>query len=171
MMATAAAAKAVRLPLREAYAGYSEEEQPLAQYAALAALFNVGYAALVVAGRSRLPARYALEDVLLVGVAAHKLSRLLAKDRVTSFLRAPFTRYVRAEGHGEIEEEARGTGMRRAVGELAVCPYCLGLWVSGGLSLGLVHAPRVTRLAALTLAGLTVSDVLQLAYRAAEDAA
>jgi hypothetical protein len=34
-----------------------------------------------------------------------------------------------------------------------------------------VHAPRVTRLAALTLAGLTVSDVLQLAYRAAEDAA
>lgn len=169
-MATTVVRAVLREPVQEAYAGYSEEEQPLAQYAALAALFNVTYAALVVAGRTRLPARYTLGDVLLVGVASHKLSRLLAKDRVTSFLRAPFTRYVRSEGHGEVEEEARGTGARRAVGELVTCPYCLGLWVSGGLSLGLVHAPRVTRLAGLTLAGLTVSDVLQLAYRAAEDA-
>ena len=169
-MATTVVRGALRVPVREAYRGYSDEGQPLAQYAALAAVFNVAYAALAVAGRSRLPARYTLGDVLLVGVASHKLSRLLAKDRVTGFLRAPFTRYVRSEGHGEVEEEARGDGSQRAVGELLTCPYCLGLWVSGGISLGLVHAPRVTRLASLTLAGLTVSDALQLAYRAAEDA-
>ena len=30
-------------------------------------------------------------DLVLVTVATHKLSRLVAKDRITSTLRAPFT--------------------------------------------------------------------------------
>lgn len=156
--------------LRRAYAGYAEEPQPLAQRAALSALFLAGYAGQLAAGRGRLPERTGLGDVLLLGVATHKLSRLLAKDRVASFARAPFTRYQGAEGHGEVAEEPRGTGLRRALGELAVCPYCLGMWVAGSLSAGLVHAPRATRMVSTTLAALAVSDALQLAYRAAEDA-
>jgi len=46
-------------------------------------------------------------------MATHKISRLITKDKVTAFVRAPFTRFQEAAGHGELEEEARGEGLRR----------------------------------------------------------
>ena len=58
--------------------------------------------------------------------------------------------------------------MRRAVGQLLTCPYCIGQWVAGGFTLGLVAAPRPTRLAAAMLAAVAFADTLQLAYKAAE---
>jgi hypothetical protein len=116
-----------------------------------------------------LPERIDGRDLVLAGVATHKLSRLLAKDRITAFARAPFTEFERPGGPAEVEERPRGRGLRRAIGELLVCPYCLGMWISGGFHLGLVAAPRATRFAASVLTGLTISDFLQVAYKAAED--
>ncbi len=95
-------------------------------------------------------------DLLLTGLATHKLSRLVARDRIMSFARAPFT-------------EHQGHGMRRATGELLSCPHCLGMWISGGFHAGLLFAPRTTRFFASILGGLTISDFLQIAYRAAEE--
>lgn len=43
--------------------------------------------------RGRLPEGYRAGDLVLLGVATFKLSRLISKDRVTAFLRAPFTRF------------------------------------------------------------------------------
>jgi hypothetical protein len=137
-------------------AGYSSEPTPLLGYAVLAAAWNAAFGAGLAA------------DIALLGVGTHKLSRLLAKDRVTSFLRAPFTRYEESGGPGEVEETARGTGLRRATGELLVCPNCLGLWVASGFTLSFLFAPRTTRTLAAMLAVLTASDVLQLAYAKAE---
>jgi hypothetical protein len=37
-----------------------------------------------------------------------KLSRMVAKDKITGVLRAPFVSYVRSAGAGEVEEEPRG---------------------------------------------------------------
>jgi hypothetical protein len=34
------------------------------------------------------------------GIATHKLSQLIAKDKVTSFMRAPFTRFQELSGQG-----------------------------------------------------------------------
>ncbi|MGA8723275.1 MAG: DUF1360 domain-containing protein [Solirubrobacteraceae bacterium] len=158
---------------RDAFAGYAEPEErpPFRTYAALAATFNAAFAgALLAAGRSgRLPDRVSAQDVVLIGTASHKLSRVIAKDKVTSFARAPFTEYQGRGGPAEVEERARGEGVRRAVGELLTCPYCLGLWASGAFHAGLMFAPRVTRFAASTLTALTLSDFLQIAYKAAED--
>src|SRR6188474_2840488 len=58
---------------------------------------------------------------------------------------------------------------RRSGGELLVCPYCLDLWVVAGFSLGLLFAPRLTRFLASVFSALTISDFLQIAYRAAEE--
>jgi hypothetical protein len=158
---------------RDAFAGYAEpdERPPFRTYAVLAATFNAAFAgALLAARRSRrLPDRVSAQDVVLIGTASHKLSRLIAKDKVTSFARAPFTEYQGRGGPAEVEERARGEGVRRAVGELLTCPYCLGLWASGAFHVGLIFAPRVTRVAASTLTALTLSDFLQIAYKAAED--
>jgi uncharacterized protein DUF1360 len=156
------------------FTGYAEPRQrpPFAPYAVGTAIFNAVLAgSLVVARRSgrELPERIETRDVVLVGTASHKLSRLIAKDKITSFLRAPFTEFEEKGGAAEVEERPRGNGVRRAVGELLVCPYCLGLWTAAGFHVGLLFAPRTTHLVASTFTALTISDFLQIAYKAAED--
>jgi hypothetical protein len=157
-----------------AFSGYAEPERrpPLGSYAAFAGLFNAALGAGLVAARRSghaLPERIDGRDLLLTGIATHKLSRLVAKDKITSFVRAPFTEFEDKGGPAEFNESARGEGLRRAAGELISCPYCLAIWVSAGFNLGLVVAPRTTRFAASVLTGLTISDFLQIAYAAAED--
>ncbi len=156
------------------YAGYAEprERPPFGSYVVLAAVFNAAYgASLAAAHRAgrELPERLGASDVVLIGTASHKVSRLLTKDKITAFMRAPFTRYEAPGGPKEVDERARGRGLRRAVGELLICPYCMGLWASAAFHSGLVWAPRTTRLLASTFTALTISDFLQIAYKAAED--
>jgi hypothetical protein len=104
-------------------------------------------------------------------VASHKVSRVIAKDRVASAVRAPFTRFQGDAGPGEVDEAARGHGLRRAIGELLVCPYCLGLWASATLTASLLVFPRFTRWFATVLTMFFGSELLQLAYHRAERAA
>jgi Protein of unknown function (DUF1360) len=148
------------------------DERPLASYAILAGTYGGALAASLVILHARgheLPEHFTAADMLLVGVASHKLSRLITRGKVTSFLRAPTTRFQRSSGHGEVEEEPRGHGLRFAVGELLVCPYCIAQWIATGLTVGLVGAPRVTRLLSTISVAHTVSDFLQVVYRAAEN--
>jgi hypothetical protein len=158
---------------RDAFQSYAEPQDrpPFRTYATLAAVFNAGFGGTLVAAKrsGRLPERVSLQDVILIGTASHKLSRLLAKDKVTAFVRAPFTEYQGRGGPAEVEERARGEGARRALGELLICPYCLGLWASSAFHAGLLFAPRTTRVVASTLTALTLSDFLQIAYKAAEE--
>jgi Protein of unknown function (DUF1360) len=155
-------------------AGYAEPEKrpPFLPYLAFMSLFgSLVSAALVVAKRQgrELPEKVGAGDLMLVGTASHKLSRVLSKDKVTSPLRAPFTELQGKGGPAEVEERSRGTGLRKALGELLICPYCLGLWVVAAFSVGLLFAPRVTRFVASLFSALTISDFFQIAYKAAEE--
>jgi hypothetical protein len=153
-------------------AGYAPGEQrPLGGYAALTALFAAmvaGFSAWARRTGRQLPERVEPGDLALIAVATHKASRLIAKDRVTSAVRAPFTRFEEEGGPGEVEEQARGSGLRRAIGELVICPYCLSMWIAAGFAAGLVLAPRATRWAATVLATVFGSDLLQVLYKRAE---
>src|SRR5215207_3690156 len=150
--------------------GHADQYRPLGGYAALMLAFNAAVAAgLIGAERAgRLPVRYAVSDLALASVATYTLSRVISKDRVTSALRAPFTRFQEDSGHGEVEEAARGTGLRRAVGELLVCPDCLGQWVAAGFLGGLVAAPRPTRTVAAMFTVYAAADALQMLNAAAK---
>jgi hypothetical protein len=114
-----------------------------------------------------LPGRVGLTDAALLGVATHKASRMLTKDSVTAPLRAPFARFDEETGMGEVNESVTGEGTRHAVGELATCPFCLAVWVSTGLTAGLVFTPRLTRLVSTMLTAVAISDTLQIGYDAA----
>ncbi|MGB2570213.1 DUF1360 domain-containing protein [Micromonospora citrea] len=160
--------------LRRAYA--PDEYRPLdgylkamGTYATVAA----SLAGLVKATGRPVPERPATADVVLLGIATHKLSRLLAKDAVTSPLRAPFTRYDHPIGSGEVMEQVRDSGSptRHAIGELLSCPFCLAVWVATGMTAGLVLAPRLTRLVATALTAVAASDFLQMGYAVAQQAA
>jgi Protein of unknown function (DUF1360) len=157
-----------------AVSGYADPQKrpPFAPYLAFIGLFGTLLStALLIArrqGRS-LPEKVNLGELLLVGTASHKVSRLISKDKVTSPLRAPFTELEGKGGPAEFEESSRGTGLQKAVGELLICPYCLGLWVVAGFSVGLLFAPRLTRFIASLFAALTISDFFQIAYKVAEE--
>jgi hypothetical protein len=155
--------------VHDLFAGYAKEERPLVAYAELVGLYNLALAMFLAAAKGAgrpLPQRVALADILLVGVATFKLSRLMAKDLVTSPLRAPFTTFEGLAGEGEVNEKPRGEGMQRALGELFTCPFCLGTWVAAFLAYALVLSPPITRLIAAILASHALADFLQLAYGA-----
>jgi len=101
-------------------------------------------------------------------VANHKLSRIVTKDLVTSPMRAPFTKVKGSGGPGEIDESPRGEGLRKAVGEVVNCPFCMGEWIATAFVAGAVFAPRFTRLVASVFGLLALSDSLQFAYAALE---
>lgn len=150
--------------------GYADadERPPLAAYATFAAVFHAAMAGAVVAAKRSgrdLPERVEAGDLVLIGTASYQLSRLVSKKRVTAFVRAPFTELEGRGGPAELEEKPRGTGLRRALGELLLCPYCLGLWASGGFHAGLLFAPRTTRFSASVLSAMAISDFLQIASR------
>ncbi|TMK58930.1 MAG: DUF1360 domain-containing protein [Actinobacteria bacterium] len=157
-----------------AVAGYADPQKrpPFGPYLAFMSIFGtLVSAALLLARRQgrELPERVSAADLALVGTASHKLSRLVSKDKVTSPLRAPFTELEGKGGPAELEESSRGTGLQKAIGELLICPYCLGLWVVAAFSIGIVFAPRVTRFVASLFSALTISDFFQIAYKAAEE--
>src|SRR5688500_15203231 len=86
-------------------------------------LVSAGAAAVRASGRE-LPERIPVGDALLLTVATFRLARRIAKDPVTSPIRAPFTQFQGPSGHAEIAEEVREHGgVKHAVGELLTCPF------------------------------------------------
>lgn len=151
-----------------------DRDRPLGGFLAVAGTYAVvvtGASLLLRRRRQPLPERIGGADLALLAVATHKLSRLLAKDPVTSPLRAPFTRFEGLSGPAELAEKVRGTGLRKAVGALITCPFCLAVWVATAFAFGFVVAPRATRLAASVLVAVTGADVLHFAYAALEEKA
>lgn len=150
------------------------EDRPLGGYMVLDATYLSLVAALGVTMRRRgvrLPERLPLADLALVGIATHKLSRTMAKDAISSPLRAPFNRYSGPGAPAELNEEVVADGVPHALGELVSCPFCLAQWIATGFVSGLVFAPKATRLVASTFTAVAISDFLQMAYAKAGQAA
>jgi hypothetical protein len=153
-------------------AAYSQgEDRPLGGYVKVMGVYAGlvgGLSAVTWLRRSSLPSQISPWDVVLVGAATHKLSRLIAKDSVASPLRAPFTTYEGVSGPSELAEDVRSEGTAKSVGELITCPFCVAQWLATIFGFGLVLAPRATRLAASIMTARAASDYLQFAYAAAQ---
>jgi hypothetical protein len=148
------------------------EDKPLGSHLGLVVVYNALVGGFLLA-RARsgkgFPKEIGPLDLLLAGVATQKVSRVIAKDRVTAPLRAPFTEFPEEGGPGEVEESPRGSGLRRAIGELLVCPFCLGQWVATAFLAGFAVVPRATRFVCSIFAAVTVSDFLQVIYKGSEE--
>lgn len=161
---------------REEAAEYrGDSNQPVASHAALLgiylALLTIATVLARVAGRE-LPQQVSVKDLATMALGTHKISRAITKESVASPLRAPFTVHHGRGGPAEVMDEPRGEGgMRHAVGELLTCPFCLDVWIVSAFGVGLVVAPRLTRLVAGSFSALAGADFLQLAYARAQQAA
>src|SRR4028119_1102164 len=116
------------------FEGYKKNEDiSLSSYGVLAGVFNAIFALFLLltkgTGKS-LPERVDARDIALLGMAAHKLSLMGAEDAVLSPLRAPFTELQEKASPKKLDEKPRGEGLRRSVGELLTCKFCLGVWLA-----------------------------------------
>ena len=115
-------------------------------YAALNAVFASLLAGVVLAARERTRESEPLtpRDLAVTGAAAFALSKVIARERIGTWVREPFV----DEEHGR---RPRGRRLRHAVGELLTCTRCVGAWSALGLvGLRLVSPPT----------GHVVNDVL-----------
>jgi hypothetical protein len=143
----------------------AKEHPPYTAYAQIAATFVGGLAAA--SGLAKVldrdpPCDSALDLVVLAG-ATFKAARTIARDDVTSFVRAPF---VEGEaGSGEEEPKQTG-GLEQAIGELVTCTRCVGTWAAAGLTAAQIVAPRFGRLLTWSLAAAAANDFLQTGFAA-----
>ncbi len=154
---------------QDIFEGYGGKKQRLYSYSALIGVFNLVFAVFLLIARGvgrTIPERVDAQDIALLGVATHKLSLIGAQDAVMSPLRAPFTEIQEKESPKKVDEQPRGEGLQRSVGELLTCQFCLSVWVASFLTYGLVLVPRLTRLVAAVFAVVTVSDHLHQTYKA-----
>ena len=135
-----------------------------ADYALLEAVFLAGMAGLVALtrrrerdGRPAIPRR----DLPVLGVATFALADVLAKEKVSTWLREPFVR--EDAQHKPVAPE--GDGLRHAIGELLTCTRCVGTWSALALVGLRTASPSAGRAAANVLALAGVNDLMQSGFR------
>ena len=138
-----------------------DQDLPVGGYAVLlsvhGALLSLFLVFLRRTGRE-LPAEVPTRDLILMGAGTWRATRVATKNVITAPLRAPFTQVEEMEGKSNTKETARGHGLRRAIGELLTCPYCLAAWVSAAFMALFVVSPRTARFLASILTVQVISN-------------
>ncbi len=139
-------------------------ERPHAAYAVIAAAFAALFA--LVAGRLRRDPEMLTEtpparDVFLLGLASFQLSRVITYDKVTSTFRLPFVEEGKGPQHPEgTQEQAKGSGLQLAIGQLLTCSPCMSAWTGALLAYLYVLSPRLGRLVLLVLSASGMSQLI-----------
>ena len=99
-------------------------------------------------------------DLVMLGFASYRLGHLISFDKVTEPLRQPFTETKMDDFGAAMTVEARGEGIRRALGELVSCPICAGTWGAAALVYGLNLFPGPARIFTTILGAIGMGEVL-----------
>jgi hypothetical protein len=130
-------------------------------YAALSAGYSALLGALVVAARERCDDPIRPAELPVLGLATFALAKLVAKEKVDSWVREPFL-----EETPTGERRPKGTRLRYAVGELLSCTRCVGTWSALGLVGLRLRRPRESGVIVPVLAASALNDWLQTAFTA-----
>jgi hypothetical protein len=130
-------------------------------YAAISAGYGALLGALVLAAREREDA-VPLEatEIVPLGAATFALSKLIAKEKVESWVREPFVEEM-ASG----ERRPKGRRLRYAMGELLTCTRCVGAWSALGLVGLRTVRPREARVVTTVLAVSAANDFLHAGFQ------
>jgi hypothetical protein len=107
--------------------------------------------------RATLPS---LPELVILGLASHRVGRMLAYERVGEPFREPFTATVPDESGVDDTVVARGRGVRWVVGELVSCPTCVATWAALAMALMRRFAPGTTTVLIGSLATAGVAEVV-----------
>lgn len=100
-------------------------------------------------------------ELPVLALATFALSDVLAKEKISTWLREPF---VFEDGdHKPVSPE--GDGLRYAIGELITCTRCVGTWSALALVGLRTASPSAGRATATVLALAGINDVAQSGFR------
>src|SRR3954464_5658578 len=135
------------------------EETPTTpvDYAALSAGYGALLGALVLGAREQADP-VVRQEIPALGLATFALSKLIAKEKVETWMREPFVEET-PQGH-----RPKGTRLGYAVGELLRCTRCVGAWSSLGLVALRVTRPREAKVVTAVLATSALNDFLQTGF-------
>ena len=128
-------------------------------YAALSAGYGALTGALLVAARARDAEAIRPGELPVMGLATFALAKLIAKEKVDSWVREPF---LEEKPNGE--RRPKGKRMRYAVGELLSCTRCVGSWSALGLVGMRLLRPREAQVVLPVLALAAANDWLQTGF-------
>ncbi|HEX8064912.1 MAG TPA: DUF1360 domain-containing protein [Thermoleophilaceae bacterium] len=129
-------------------------------YAAINVVYATLLAGVVIATRERARSDpIAMRELVPLSAATFAVSKVVAREKVGSWLREPF---VDQDGHPPRPE---GRGIRRAVGELVTCTRCVGAWSALGVVGLRLARPDAGRSVANVLAVSAGNDWLQAGFR------
>jgi hypothetical protein len=127
------------------------------------AVLSSGYAALatavLLAAREHGDEPVQASEILPLGVATFALSKLIAKEKVESWVREPFVEELPSG-----ERRPKGRRLRYAVGELLTCTRCVGAWSSLALVGLRLTRPREARVLTAVLGTSAINDFLQAGF-------
>ncbi len=128
-------------------------------YAALSAGYSALTGALLVAARAKEAQAIRASELPVMGLATFALAKLIAKEKVDSWVREPF---LEEKPNGE--RRPKGKRMRYAVGELLSCTRCVGSWSALGLVGMRLLRPREAQVVLPVLALAAANDWLQTGF-------
>jgi hypothetical protein len=153
----------VRPQAPQSHNGHPPAGSDPSNYAALNLIWGTGLAALLITMHGRAAEREPIPypELIPVGAATFALAKVVAKEKVGSWVREPFVE--QDENHKPVAP--RGRGFRYAVGELMTCTRCVGAWSALGLVGLRIASPPAGRIVTSVLATSAVNDFLQAAFR------
>lgn len=99
-------------------------------------------------------------DLTLLGLSSYRMGRMVSYDVVMQNIRAPFAETVPDPTGAGDTVVPKGSGWRRALGDLICCPICVGTWIAAALVYGLELAPRPTRLLLSIMGSIGLGELL-----------
>ena len=111
----------------------------------------------------RLPTNIGPFDLVLLGLAAARLTDIISTDQIMEWLRRPFVKMETTEiAEREVETRTgRWRGLKKVIGDLLSCPWCVGVWVAASLTYAYFLLPAVIWVFILIMAIAEIGSLLQ----------
>jgi hypothetical protein len=103
-------------------------------------------------------------NIIIFGLAAFRLTRLIVFEKITEFIRNPFfDESIEKDEYGneEVYFTPKTSGLKGWMGELLSCHWCTGIWVSIFLYFLYLHFPKIGQPLIMVLAIAAIGSMIE----------
>ncbi|WP_280769239.1 DUF1360 domain-containing protein [Salipaludibacillus daqingensis] len=89
---------------------------------------------------------YTWFEFILIGLSVFRLTHLFLYDKITESLRTRLLmeqNIVDEDGNEDWNYIPKGEGIKKFIGELFVCHWCMSVWISAGMLGGYLLFPQI----------------------------
>jgi hypothetical protein len=104
-------------------------------------------------------------DFFLLSLATFRITELVTADSIAKFLRDPFVKREKVrepDGTVDVKVKPAGRGLKKAFGELIICPWCIGIWIGTFFTYLYILFPGPTRVLLLAVSVAAAGIIIEL---------